>query len=366
MSRYTQRAGIDLSKIDVVDMLQSLGMRNISLAGGELNFSCPFPGHAFGDSSPSAYMNATSTLWICHGCKMKGDAVSFLAEVEQVPPYKAARWLRQRYCVDDGSVVDSYVEDLRKLMAGERTEVESPRTLPESAWMGMIRIDWLAAMLATKRPAPLEYMLSRGFSPSVLAQFEVSWDPRSRRIAFPLRHRDGGLAGFKARAYEPDVVPKYRVLGDTERSIASRGKQYGFAPYNPSRVLFAADVARPNIDGEIVLVEGELNVMAMHDWCMDHAVGLGGSYVSDEHVSMLRGSGADTIVVLVDDPTPTQQFPEGDDRWLRDAVSRLEKHINVRVCARHDGDPCSMGRESTRELLAGAMTPLQWDISGIT
>src|SRR5262245_21805352 len=100
-ARLPTTAMTDLRKVDVVQFLTELGMRNLredgTRRGVEVRFSCPFPGHAHGDSNPSATMNADSTAYRCWGCGMKGNAITFLAELEGVSPVLASQWIRERF-----------------------------------------------------------------------------------------------------------------------------------------------------------------------------------------------------------------------------------------------------------------------------
>ena len=48
-----------------IKFLEGYGVRNISLNGNELKISCPFPGHATGDSHPSASINIEKKVFNC-------------------------------------------------------------------------------------------------------------------------------------------------------------------------------------------------------------------------------------------------------------------------------------------------------------
>jgi hypothetical protein len=65
----------DPSCIDVDDFLDCLDIENVTQATTtELRFSCPFPAHALGDETPSAYMNVETTAFFCHACHAKGNS----------------------------------------------------------------------------------------------------------------------------------------------------------------------------------------------------------------------------------------------------------------------------------------------------
>ena len=112
--------GLNFSMIDVPHMLGALKIRNITRATPEeVQFSCPFPEHRHGDESPSAYMNVETTAWMCHGCKRKGNAVSFVADFEGISNLQARRLLREAYDTtfrepEEGSAVKEWDTHFQK------------------------------------------------------------------------------------------------------------------------------------------------------------------------------------------------------------------------------------------------------------
>ncbi len=52
-------------EIDVLHMLERLGVQNMHDSGDEVCYLCPLDGHLYGDEKPSAYMNTRTALWMC-------------------------------------------------------------------------------------------------------------------------------------------------------------------------------------------------------------------------------------------------------------------------------------------------------------
>jgi DNA primase len=241
---------MDLSSVDVADFLSSLQIRNVSDEGEEFRFSCPFPGHANGDETASAYMNRESTAFYCHGCKAQGNAVHFLAKLDGLSPLMAARFIRQRYgqgfMEPDGGLV-------RELEA-----IWTPEEQPLQGTNQPIKYQ-----MDPLPEGPLNYLLQRGFTEATLEAWEIGYDKISDRIAIPIRNENGELIGFKGRAWRPDHQPKYLVLGDRPNKPA----RYGFPTYEVSRVVFGLHAAMTKYDPghtrTLVIVEGELNVLAI-------------------------------------------------------------------------------------------------------
>lgn len=339
---------MDLSVIDVIDMLTRLNIRNITPIGREVKFSCPFPGHSHGDSSPSATMNNETTAFFCFGCHMRGNAITFVACHEEVSPLEAARWLRSAY----GSFQDPMgrlLEEVdRTLFRIEETEVR--RGISE-AFMAIFDVNWRlaesAAMEDRSVPDPLMYMLAdRSFLAGTLEEWRVGYDRQSGRITLPVRDESGVLLGFKARSWNGEQ-PKYTVLGDTG------APRYGFSPYERNGVLFGLDKARQY--GELILVEGELNVLAMWQHGFGNAVAMGGSFLSDRQQRLLRKYSAQVTLFLDCDQSGW------DATWA--AVEALERYVRVLVTPVHNMDAAEMNSDEVHKLLSDSKPALEVHIT---
>jgi DNA primase len=339
-----------LDAIDVLDMLESLPLiRNIAMAGDEVNFSCPFPGHSFGDEHPSAYMNVDNRLWHCHGCKRGGDAVSFLAQLENVSEMQAVRWLTNRYLMfrePEGLLIEE-IDGIIEKAARRRDTRREQQVLPDTAMAQFRAIDWRAVedamLLGRDVPLPLVYMMERGFHGWTLNGARVLYDPRTERIVLPIFDAEGQLVGFRGRAWQPDHEPRYMALGDTPRSIAARGEQYGFQPYYSGDHLWGLNNAEET--GRLVLVEGEFNAMACRQVGVTDAVGLQGSTVTPQQQLLLRKH-AERVVILFDDFSRNKNgklVVDTAGREGRDnAVCALEPYMRVLVAPTHEEDPADM------------------------
>jgi DNA primase len=242
---------MDLSKVDVADFLSSLQVRNVTDEGEEFRFSCPFPGHANGDETASAYMNRETTAFYCHGCKSAGNAVHFLAKLDGLTPLMAARFIRQRYGMGFQEPDGGLVRELEAIWTPDEHTSCVGANQPIRYQMDPLP------------EGPLNYMLERGFTKATLEAWEVGYDKISDRVAIPVRDENGELIGFKGRAWRSDHQPKYLVLGDRPGKRA----RYGFSTYEVSRVVFGLHAAMTKHDSchrkSLVIVEGELNVLAL-------------------------------------------------------------------------------------------------------
>lgn len=355
----------ECEKVDVQDFLEALGVESISEATSEeFRFSCPFPGHQHGDTRPSAYMNRESTAWFCHSCKRKGNAISFLAEWDSISNQMAIRFLRERYG-DDSPDPDSYsiVQELERYHEKKRAaEVREDPDPPVPEKFGAeYSTDWDAVVAADPEDVPgyLQYMLDRGFNAEALNAWEIGYAESDDRITIPIRNIDDQLVGFKARAWTK-IKPKYMLLGDGENQEESK-KRFGFDRRRTSRHVFGLSRALEEHDGQIsnlILCEGELNVIAMWQMGFKNCAALLGSNFSESQRKQVVAS-SESITVF---------FDSDESGWTGTVavVDELEAHIPIRVCAWHDFDAADCldpdhdaKQEQVKPLIERAKTSLQ-------
>ena len=360
-----------LRDVNVIDLLENFDIANIDKAtADEVIFSCPFPGHTHGDERPSAYMNDGSknpeltTLWKCHGCGRSGNAVGFVSEYMNVSRQQARLWLKQHYAPGYrapryGSIAREFEE--RYKLSQQRASFDPVPALPSETLM-RFDVDWGYYAEEHGDQPDVAYMLDRGFTPAVLDEWGIGYDFDSRRLTIPVCDADNNLVGFKARAWESDVRPKYLILGDRRRL---RG--YGFLPYDKSRIVFGL-----NVCGEqqrLVLVEGEIDVMSL--WVMDiPAVCTGGASMSDEQALLIRQH-CDELVIFLDSNTAghnaTWGYVKADGEETPGIVERLESHIDIRIVCHHRYDPNDYlvrgERERVRHLIDTAKASFWYDPS---
>lgn len=319
--------------INVEEMLIELGVRNVrSNPNGEVEFSCPFAGHSSMDSSPSASMTVEErdhpnggtypkTSWNCFGCGMKGTAISFLAEFEGISPIKAKRFLRERFAPTWSDTPDEHtlVDQINAMFRNDPSERRPTRPVPvlEETELDPMYVDWIEVFAEWDQthnsPEPYCYMLDRGFEPETLMDFEVGFDfGRSKRFSIPVRNEHGELVGFKGRAWWEDASPRYKALG---------GEDYNFETLEFSRVLFALNIARNH--NHLIVREGELNAMKMHEWGWTNTVGISGKNLSETQIYLIKKY-ADSVTFYFDEMEDSMRAAEKVEMALATTVMWTE------------------------------------------
>lgn len=334
----------DYSKIDVGDYLNELGLNNVKKRGDQWWFSCPLDGHMGADKTPSASMEEGTTRMHCFGCGFSGNAVSFLAELEGVSPLKARKFIRERFEIGFYEPTDTFAREIHKKMDRilNRKKVQSSEThstLLDEREVTKRTVNWNIVyeqwMGKIKEAYPLAYMLDRGFHPLTLEQWAIGWDMISQRISIPIRDELGNLVGFKGRAYE--ALPRYKVLG---------GPEFGFDTYNVSNVLFGLDKVQGSSyyqnSGQLIVCEGELNCISMHQKGYDNTVGISGKVLSSKQIQLIKDY-CERVLFIFDEDIDTKK-----------AALQTRDVIPTYAVRNHDKDPADMEIKELDELVASS------------
>jgi DNA primase catalytic core len=108
------------------------------------------------------------------------------------------------------------------------------------------------------------------------------FDALRDRIVFPIREADGRVVGFTGRAVDPNEDIRYMLTSNTPI-------------YQKSEVLFGLDQAKNKIaeTGEMVVVEGQFDALAMHAAGIDNAVATSGTTFGPGHVRLFEDLAGD-------------------------------------------------------------------------
>jgi DNA primase len=362
MARY----GVDSRERvrDAVDMAEVVGGRTeLRRAGAStLKGLCPF--HE--ERTPSFQVDPVKKLYHCFGCGAGGDVFRFVMETEGVDFPGALEMLADRY----GVALEREQEDPQA--AARRERRERLHALLARAADHYARFLWDSSEAAGAR----EYLQERGLREEALRAFRVGYSPsawdhmylRSRRagfgddellavglaqrstktgglydrfrgrLMFPLCDLRGRVLGFGARALRDNQQPKY--LNSSEGELYHKGRQ-----------LFGADRARVAAAraGEVIVVEGYTDVLALHQGGMENAVGLMGTAMTDEQVAEVSRLAPRMLLALDADAS-------GQQAMVRAAEVAAGRSLELRVVALPaDQDPADLveseGAEAMRARL---------------
>jgi DNA primase len=325
-------------------------------------------------------MNINTTLFVCHSCGRKGNAISFLSWYKKIPETEARRLLEERYGGELKSPIDDLSVEVEKIMNnGILDNVNDMKViLPSETWIEKFRMDWKNKYWCyecepyrdncntvggpeccgcSNYPDYKKYMYDRGFNPDILNKWEIGYDQYTDRITIPIRDENGRLVGFKGRQYRDNpAYPRYLILGDTPY----KSVHYGFDRYRKSEYVFGLNRLLDQPDDfeghnmySAVVVEGELNVIAM-DQCGWKALGVAGSEFSETQAELIIKYCSEIIVYFDND--------QAGQKGTQKIVEMLNPHIDVRIVTNASGDAAELKTNEIEELIVNAEPALSFII----
>jgi len=265
---------------------------------------CPF----HHEKSPSFTVNGANQFFYCFGCQEKGNAYGFLMKIEHLPFPEAVRKL-----ADKAGVVVEQAEETpqdRERMAvtevlGRLTKTFHHLLLnhPEAAGAREVlaRRGVSAEMIDRFQ---LGYALrGRGWMKQFLLERKYDSDFLSRTGLFSANNPDAFL--FSGRLVFPIRFPSHETVGFGGRLLAGEGPKYINSPENlvfqKRRMLYGWDraLARIREKQQVILCEGYMDVIALHQAGLDWAVAPLGTAFTEDQARLLQRA-AKTVICLFD------------------------------------------------------------------
>lgn len=282
------------ARIDIVDVIGNYV--ELKKAGGNFKAPCPF----HDEKSPSFVVSPQKQIYHCFGCGASGNAIGFVMEYEKL----------------------SYPEALEKLAQNYNFSLsysDNKQSRPRSNLMERLS-EWYQTLL-THNAIATAYLKDRGVYESSIEKFGIGYAPESNATLEFLRSQqfaikeaiDTGVAGYNpetnqtyARFIERITFPIYAangsIVGFGGRTITGHNAKYVNSPetafFNKSRLLYAYHHAKQSIHkkGEMIITEGYLDVVMLHQAGFDNAVATLGTALTQEHLPLLRKSQARIIM----------------------------------------------------------------------
>lgn len=320
-------------------------------AKGDYWACCPF--HQ--EKTPSFHATESRGTYYCFSCHEKGNAFTFLQKSRGMSFTDAVRFLAAEANLP-----------LPEPTGKEKEQAEKVNYL--------IKIHEIAANhyqeqlhLKSGKPA-LDYLESRGLKPSIIEEFGIGYAPNNLeiikilnlagfsqdqvveaglakprdngngiyttfrdRIMFPIQDSRARIIAFGGRAMDPDTPAKY--LNSPNTSIFNKG----VILYNLHNAATSV-----NDDNPLVVVEGYMDVIALHQAGFVASVAPLGTAVTPEHLAQLLRLSQQPILAM-----------DGDEAGIRAAkrivdlvLPLLEPGKTVRFCTLPDGlDPDDLIRK---------------------
>ena len=280
-----------ISRTDIVDLV-SESVR-LTKKGNSYWGCCPF--HS--EKTPSFHVVPDRQMYKCFGCGKGGGAINYVMELENLPFRDAVAVLAQRAGMP--------VPEFGGSAPGARERRDKILEINRQAARAFHR--WLNA---PQGAAGLAYLQSRGLSRRTRTNFGLgfapdSWDGLITELAAQGYDKrdllDAGLAvsskdgriydRFRNRVMFPIIDVRGNVIGFGGRVMDDATPKYLNSPdtpvYNKSRNVFALNIAKGSKAGRVILTEGYMDTIALHQGGFDSAVASLGTALTEEHGQLL-------------------------------------------------------------------------------
>ncbi len=314
-----------LARVDIVEVI---GQRlKLKKSGANYFACCPF----HGEKTPSFSVSPSKQFYHCFGCGAHGSAITFLMQYEGLSFREAVQALAQEV----GLTVPNVAPE-RSAALGEQQKSER-----EALLAVMARAAEFYQRQLPRSPEARQYLERRGVSAEIIARFGLGYAPddwQALATIFP-HYQDETLARaglvidhesgrrydrFRHRIIFPIHDRKGRVIALGGRALDGSEPKYLNSPETPlfekGRELYALPLARDGIrtHGYAIVVEGYMDVLALHQAGLDNAVAVLGTAATAQHVKTLLAM-TDTLVFCFD----------GDEAGRRAAWRALENALEV-------------------------------------
>ena len=351
---------------DVVGQYVALQRKGSNMFG-----LCPF----HGEKTASFSVAPDKGMYYCFGCHKGGGVINFQMEVEGMSYPDAVRALAKRVGLE--------VPEDEQYQSRYRAQERLWALHKEAARF------FHAQLYAPTGAEALNYALNRGMSKSILTTFGVgfapdTWDSLVRAMRAKgytdQELRDSGLVTvsqkngnlfdrFRGRLMFPIIDVRGNVIGFGGRIIKNdkEAAKYLNSPetliFNKRKNLFGLNLAKKTKQEYMILVEGNIDVVALHQYGFDNAVASLGTSLTEEQATLLTRYTEQVVLIYDGD--------EAGQRATRRAIPMLEKAgIQVKVLQIKDAkDPDEFlkkfGADKFKVLLEGSANRVEYQMAAI-
>ena len=277
---------------DIVDVVGSYV--SFKQQGNKFWACCPF--HS--EKTPSFLVTPDNQMYYCFGCKKGGGVINFIMEIENLSYPDAVRFLAKRANLEvpEDNRDDSSSRVRSRLLALNRDAARFYYERLHSS-EGEAVAEYLRSRKITQKNATnfglgaasgewdslLTAMTQKGYSRGELAASGLiinsknggAYDKFRNRLIFPIVDVRGDVLGFGGRIISKDD-PGAKYMNTPETPV-----------YSKRRVLYGLNLAKKSKREGILLVEGNIDVVMLHQAGFDNACASMGTALTQEQLHLL-------------------------------------------------------------------------------
>ncbi|MDP3957104.1 MAG: DNA primase [bacterium] len=324
------------ARLNIVELIGSYV--RLEKSGVHHKACCPF--HQ--ERTPSFMVNEEKAMWHCFGCGKGGDVFAFVMEMEGLEFRETLKMLADKAGVE-----------LPQYKGEEKNKETKERIFDLLELATKFYEKQLQGVVGKKKI--LSYLTLRGLSPESIQKFRLGYAPdgwrhlldflvgrgfRTEEIeqAGLILKKDGG-SGYYDRFRDRIMFPIFDILGRVigySARVAPGGDEtqakYINTPetpvYHKSRVLYGLFHGKQAMKqaGATVIVEGNMDVIAMHQAGIENTVAVSGTALTPEQLTLIKRYGNEVRLFFDMDGA-------GQKAAKKSAELALEKELSVSVIA---------------------------------
>lgn len=304
------------------DLIEEVRIRNdiVSVVSGYVHLQrqgkrmvglCPF----HGEKTPSFSVDASKQVFYCFGCQKGGNVFHFVMGIENLEFPDALKQLADRAGISLPEPVDD----------GERERSKLKKDI--TALNREAARFYYTCLAGPEGRSAQQYLAGRGLQEKTLRIFGLgfapdSWDSLCRTLqekgATPWMLEASGLASasrnglvdrFRNRVMFPIFDIRGNIVGFGGRVMDGSQPKYMNSPdtplYNKSHELYAMNFARVSSSKRLIMVEGYMDVISLHQAGIDTAVASLGTAFTQHQAWMLKKY-AEEVIIAYDADTAGQ------------------------------------------------------------
>lgn len=348
------------ARLNIVEFIGSYV--KLEKAGAHWKACCPF--HQ--ERTPSFMVNEEKNLWHCFGCGKGGDTFAFVMEMEGLEFREALKMLADRAGVELPQYKGKNAEQNKETKDRIYDILElSVKFYEKQLWDGVGKEKILAYLrerglseesikkfrlgyapdgwhhileFLTKKGFALQEIESAGLIIKKSQEHQASsadYDRFRDRIMFPIFDILGRVIGYSARVAPGGDETQAKYINTPETSV-----------YHKSRALYGLFQAKQAMKqaGITIVVEGNMDVIAMHQAGIGNTVAISGTALTPEQIAIIKRYGKEARLFF--------DMDEAGQKAARKSTELvLEKEMLVSVVALASGkDAAEMGKDAPEKL----------------
>lgn len=360
------------SRNDIIDVIN--GYVTLKKGGnGDYTACCPF----HHERHPSFHANRDKQLYNCFGCHTGGNVFTFVMEYENFTFPEAVQFLAERAGID---LPKSEMSDSDRARDNYKTMLKD---------MNKTAANYFYYLLKTDRgKVAREYLENRGLTGETITKFAMGYadiyendlykylrskgytdnqmkdsglveiyegkggkDKFWNRVMVPILDINGKVIGFGGRVLgSADGIPKYINTKET-------------AVFDKSRNLFAMNIARRSKRRGIIICEGYMDVISMHQAGFDNAVASLGTAFTVGQANLIKRY-SDEVYLAYDSDDAGTKATLKVIAMLRD-VGLTTRIIDMKPYKDPDEFIKNLGAEAYEERIDNAMTGIEFEVATV-